>query len=268
MGRVWILEKAFNSDPHPVYRHRIAVKTFDFMDDEQAIERELNIWISLDHPSIVPLKRIGRLNYRIAAIMPLFPGSLSDVLRKHGAIDDEGTARVMLAICDGLAYAWSRFRVLHLDLKPANVLTADAFLIQPRIADWGISRLATHSTGDAHRPGTTDYSDRTSYGAGTPLYMAPERFSGEWALSPAADVFACGMIALELSTGVLPFRFNGMNPVQEIVDGTYLRNAHRLLEDRSKRFREFCLRCLHPDPNLRPHDYDSITREIRSISRS
>lgn len=45
MGRVWLLEQEFNEPFDPVYRRRLAVKTFDFMEDETAIENELNIWI-------------------------------------------------------------------------------------------------------------------------------------------------------------------------------------------------------------------------------
>ena len=80
MGRVWLLEQTFDYSFHPIYRKRIAVKTFDFIKDEQAIEHELNIWVSLDHRSVLPLKKIGRLNFRLAAIMPLLEGSLDDVL--------------------------------------------------------------------------------------------------------------------------------------------------------------------------------------------
>ena len=62
MGRVWLLEQTFDDSFDPIYRRRIAVKTFDFMKDEPAIEHELNIWISLDHRSVAPLKKIGRLS--------------------------------------------------------------------------------------------------------------------------------------------------------------------------------------------------------------
>lgn len=85
MGRVWLLEQTFDYPFNPIYKKRIAVKTFDFIKDEKAIEHELNIWVSLDHRSVLPLKKIGRLNYRLAAIMPLLEGSLDDLLATRGA---------------------------------------------------------------------------------------------------------------------------------------------------------------------------------------
>ncbi len=55
MGRVWLLEQAFEEPLDPIYKRRIAVKTFDFASDQHAIERELNVWISLQHEFILPL---------------------------------------------------------------------------------------------------------------------------------------------------------------------------------------------------------------------
>jgi hypothetical protein len=69
MGRVWLLEHTFDEGYETVLKNRIAVKTFDFMPQHFAIEQELNCWVSLDHVNILPLLRIGRLNYRVAAIM-------------------------------------------------------------------------------------------------------------------------------------------------------------------------------------------------------
>lgn len=40
MGRVWLLEQTFDYSFDPIYRKRIAVKTFDFIKDEQAIEHK------------------------------------------------------------------------------------------------------------------------------------------------------------------------------------------------------------------------------------
>lgn len=40
MGRVWLLEQAFEEPLDPIYKRRIAVKTFDFVSDDRAVERE------------------------------------------------------------------------------------------------------------------------------------------------------------------------------------------------------------------------------------
>jgi len=271
MGRVWLLEKMFDSSFDPVYRQRIAVKTFDFIKDEKIIENELNIWISLDHCSVLPLKKIGRLNYHLAAIMPLLDGSLDDAIEENLVLSEQEVLRIISDIVDGLEYAWTKFKILHLDLKPSNVLVESGSPIRTKIADWGISRLATKnrhaSELKSHGGATATHSQKTAYAAGTPLFMSPERFSGNWVLSPVADIYSLGMIAVQLSTGILPFRFGQVNPVEEIVTGSFFDNACQILKNRSESFRGFCLQCLHPNPDYRPSSYRDIVGHLNSIRR-
>lgn len=271
MGRVWLLEKSFEDHFDPIYRRRIAVKTFDFMKDDQAIEHELNIWISLDHRNVLPLKKIGRLNYRLAAIMPLLDGSLDDLIENRGALDEQSVAKIISDITDGLEYAWSRFKILHLDLKPSNVLVDDKSPTSIQVGDWGISRLATNerrAQGFESGVGCSGViGHKTAYGAGTPLFMAPERFSGSWSLSPSADIYSLGMIALQLSTGILPFRFGQMDPMEEIASGSYFENASALIENRSGAFRELFLQCIHPNHSARPNTYREMSSRLALIGK-
>lgn len=271
MGRVWLLEQTFDDSFDPIYRRGIAVKTFDFMKDEQAIEHELNVWISLDHRSVLPLKKIGRLNYRLAAIMPLLEGSLDDVLEARGALNEHEVLTIISDIVDGLEYAWTKFKILHLDLKPSNVLVESNSPIRTKIADWGISRLAAESQRARGRKGNAmpmaTYDEKTAYAVGTPLFMAPERFSGNWGLSPTADIYSLGMMAVQLNTGILPFRFGQVDPAEEIATGSFFENARQMLENRSEDFRHFCLQCIQPNPSARPSTFRDVANQLNAIIR-
>ncbi|HEX3474246.1 MAG TPA: protein kinase [Kofleriaceae bacterium] len=90
--------------------------------------------------------------------------------------------------------------IVHRDLKPDNI-----FLIRngddrsfPVVLDLGIAQLSRDlASGPQTRTGTL---------IGTPGYMSPEQLRGE-RVSPAADVFALGVIAYELTTGgCLPYQ--------------------------------------------------------------
>ena len=81
-------------------------------------------------------------------------------------------------------------KVVHRDLKPENVLRLDGRWC---LADFGISRYAEATTA----PDTRKF-------AMSPQYAAPERWRAERA-SGAADVYAVGVMAYEMLTGVLPF---------------------------------------------------------------
>jgi serine/threonine-protein kinase len=260
MGRVWLLRQVGSMPFDPVYRRRLAVKTFDYTKDEPAVERELNIWISLDHPAILAMTRIGRLDYRLAAIMPRAEESLADLLERHGPLDEDQVLAVIERIASALEYSWSQFKLLHLDLKPSNVLLDSALgdkglAVRTKVADWGIARLGGARARDLPRPHAA--SGLTSYSAGTPIFMAPERFSGRWALSPSADIYSLGLIAIQLCAGVLPFS-GSVDPIEEVFSGAYLSHAAKALVGKRRRFRELCLACVSPDPSRRPASFSEV----------
>lgn len=268
MGRVWCLELVSAPSGDPVYRHRIAVKTFDFVSDEQAVEHELNAWISLKHRCVVPLRKIGRLNYRLAAIMPLLIGSLDDLIEEHGPFNESEVAKVLLDVVDALDYAWSTFKLLHLDLKPSNVLVENSSPLSAKVSDWGISRLSIDRRQMQSPMDEVPNNHKTAYAAGTPLFMAPERFSGNWILSPRADIYSIGMMAVQLSTGLLPFRFGQENPAVEIATGSYFQNALERLRDHSKRFQRLCLHCIHPDASQRPVAFRELAPALKALIKT
>lgn len=86
-----------------------------------------------------------------------------------------------------------RQNVVHLDIKPANVLyrpTGEAVLV-----DFGLARhahLPDLIEEEFHRP------------VGTPAYLSPEQVLGQRS-DPRSDVFALGAILYQLATGRLPF---------------------------------------------------------------
>ncbi|NUQ73447.1 MAG: protein kinase [Polyangiaceae bacterium] len=82
--------------------------------------------------------------------------------------------------------------IVHRDLKPGNLFLTEREDGSPRIKilDFGIAKIvAEGSTGPV------------SQALGTPLYMSPEQFQLGLKVSPAADIFALGMIAYTLLVG-------------------------------------------------------------------
>jgi serine/threonine-protein kinase len=88
-------------------------------------------------------------------------------------------------VCSAIHYAHLQGAV-HCDLKPSNILIADAGRVL--VTDFGL----------AHRlEGATS---TTMIGGGTPAYMAPEQVRGD-ELSRQTDVYALGVILFEMLTG-------------------------------------------------------------------
>ncbi|MDB5308573.1 MAG: serine/threonine protein kinase, partial [Gemmataceae bacterium] len=107
--------------------------------------------------------------------------------------DVEAVLRILSGLADGLAHAHAR-GVLHLDLKPGNVLLPDDG--EPMLLDFNLSF-------DAAEP------NREVIG-GTIPYMAPEqlidlRSRGKGEIDARTDLYSLGVMAFELLTGANPF---------------------------------------------------------------
>ncbi len=143
----------------------------------------------LNHPDIVTVHEWDTDSDEAFLIMEHVDGaSLADLLDDDGALDLDEAAAVLDAVFSAVEFAHEN-GVLHLDLKPQNVLVSRDGRV--KVADLGISALST-AAGHA-----------TSYG-GTPGYMPPEQIRGE-PVDERTDVWALGALAFELLTNANPF---------------------------------------------------------------
>mgnify|MGYP000492281372 CR=1 FL=1 len=105
-------------------------------------------------------------------------------------IEDVVTKGAAIAIALGDLH---RQHVLHLDLKPANILFRGSGAAV--IVDFGLSR---------HELLPDLYKEHDRKPAGTTAYMAPEQFLGIRS-DRRSDIFALGAILYQMATGVQPF---------------------------------------------------------------
>jgi serine/threonine protein kinase len=131
-----------------------------------------------------------------------------------------------------------------------------------QVSDWGISRIASRIA-EANWSATETENQLTAYGAGTPLYMSPERFSGNWQIAPQADMYSIGIMLVQFIAGTLPFRIEERNPHEEIVSGFYIENVSHILKTKSKRLERIIYSCIHPDIAKRPKTYGALISELK-----
>jgi serine/threonine protein kinase len=274
-GKVWLLKRR-TEEWDWIYGPVNAVKTFNVYEDEQeaVIERELGNWISLQSRHIVSLVKIVRLNFELGALMLLMPGSLDDYLRRHGPLDTPGIRAVLLDVARGLADAQAQANLIHLDLKPQNLLLDSAESPRVRISDWGISRIASQQREHSdwlHTPRAwlaRQTTERTKFAAGTPPYMAPERFSGSWKIGPSADVFSLGIIGVQLMTGKLPTvdPYGDLSRVIDLITShQYFDRAKTLTSTSDGRLAALMLKMIDPNPHRRPVDYHTIIAGLEAV---
>jgi eukaryotic-like serine/threonine-protein kinase len=149
-----------------------------------------------------------------------------------------------LHLCSALQYL-HRHDVLHLDLKPSNIMAQRGTAI---LMDLSIARP----------PG------RARRGIGTPQYMAPEQACGD-ALGPATDVWGLGMVLFEALTGRRAGGISGDNRPRgcgAAVAGS-VRHYRRLPRDVAHLVDE----CLATRPADRP-TVAAIAASLRRVSAS
>lgn len=222
MATVFLLDRVSHSENVMVYKSKLACKIFDQqqLDDEQ-LKNELNIWVNLKHDNIVPLLALSHLNYRLTAVMPLYGNSLRGVLAKQGRLPWREALNILQQIADALQYTASAHDVVHLDIKPENVLCQSlSQRIVAHLSDWGIATIQKGILGT--KTSLQDHS-QTYAGFGTLPYMAPERLLGERAAHQTMDVYSIGIMIYECLIGHLPYRAQTPSELGlEIVESRYM----------------------------------------------
>ncbi len=152
--------------------------------------QEAKVGLSLTHEGIVRIRDVRKSGETSYLTMEWVDGpTLRAFLGERGALPWKDAEPIVRGVLGALAYAHGK-GVLHLDLKPENVLLPrpDA----PKLCDFGLARVMERAGGASLLPG-----------AGTPHYMAPEQQRGD-DLDARADVFAAGVMLYEMLTGELP----------------------------------------------------------------
>ncbi|HQX23958.1 MAG TPA: protein kinase [Pseudomonadota bacterium] len=219
----------------------------------ERFRREAQSAARMQHPGIVSIFEVGAhddLNY---FSMQLVRGeSLASLLAREGQQSPRRAAALLRTIAEAVDYAHS-LGVLHLDLKPGNVLIDERG--EPQVADFGLARRLDDTL-------AAD-SDEVS---GTPSYMAPEQaVLRSHKLSPATDVYGLGAILYELLTGRPPFL--GANPqatLQRVVEGA-VEPPRRLVPALPADLEAICLKCLAKDPAERYRDARALAADLAAF---
>ena len=197
-------------DPNPYVALKILNADFEQHPDAlMSLQREAHKSQSLAHPNVVTVFDFDRDGDRVYMTMELLRGrSLEAVMREargHG-IGREAAVPVIRGIAEGLAYA-HRKGIVHSDLKPGNV-----FLLEdgtPKILDFGIARAVPSAATEQ------DTFDAGVLGGYTEGYATAEMVAGTDP-HPADDMYALGLIAYELLTGVHPYQRQGAVKAREL----------------------------------------------------
>lgn len=205
----------------------------------ERFQREARNAARMQHPNIVAIHDIGVAEELHFFSMRLVRGqSFAAALRDQGPFEPVRAARLMRTVAEALAYAHS-LGVLHLDLKPANVLLDQDGV--PHVADFGLARRIDSAL-------AVDDEEIS----GTPAYMAPEQAqSRAQKITSATDIWGLGAILYELVTGEPPFRAESAQETLKLVVECRLRRPRLMAPQLSPDLEAIILKCLAREPAAR-----------------
>jgi serine/threonine-protein kinase len=238
---VKVLREVYSTDPKFVRRFQVEAKAAS----------------ALQHPNIVQVYDYGQTDGNYYIVMELVEGTdLRRYLHSRGVLDVDRAVIIAHDVALGLGAAHRR-DIVHRDVKPQNVLVGRNGSI--KLTDFGIASVYK----DIHAERLTT----TGMTLGTVQYYAPEQAQGE-IVSPAADVYALGIVMYEMVTGRTPF--DGENAVavamQHIQDAPT--PPSHLNPNLPPALEEIILRCLEKVPEMRFRDGSELARALELLADS
>ncbi len=216
-------------------------------------EQEAKSAARLAHPHVVGVldQGIDEGSGRSTAylVMEYVPGrTLRHLLQERGRLTPRQALAMMDPVIEGLAAAHEA-GLVHRDVKPENVLLASSGQI--KIADFGLARAVTATTGTATLVGTA-------------AYLPPELVTGSSA-DARSDIYSAGIVLFELLTGRQPY--TGDAPVQIAFQHAYERvpAPSVFLPGLAEDLDELVQWCTSRDPEDRPVDGTALLGELRHI---
>jgi serine/threonine protein kinase len=271
-GRYMVLEEIYRGGSGILYlgtdpeRDRpvvLKVPSPETLDDADRLRRfglEGRVASRLVHPNIVPVHEVGEVDgLPYIAMAYVGGGTLADWLPGHAPPTPRQASRLVREIGGAVGYAHDR-GVLHLDLKPGNVMLSpvtpaspEDLGVVPLVIDFGLARLL-------------DGGDEAMDGmdlVGTPPYTAPEQVrEGSRGCRRTADVYALGAILYELLVGWPPFRGeNRLQTIRAVVEDEPVPPGH-LRASVPPELEAICLKCLEKSPDRRFSTAHELSDEL------
>lgn len=205
MGAVYLAERADGE-----YEQKVALKILqESVFTPALVERfrqERQILAGLSHPGIARLLDGGLTkDGRPYLVLEYVDGLPIDLYCDHHALDTTARLRLFVRVAEVVQSAHQQL-VLHLDLKPANILVTEEG--EPRLLDFGIARFLTEA-----EPGLGSQRTEATLRLLTPRYASPEQAQGS-PLGVASDVFSLATLLYRLLTSKLPYPIETASPLE------------------------------------------------------
>ncbi|XP_071445543.1 uncharacterized protein [Hetaerina americana] len=162
-------------------------------EDRRSVEREVDIMKKLQHPRLIQLYDAFDANGKAFwVILELIEGGelFERVIDDDFILTEKACTVFMRQICEGIEFV-HRQSILHLDMKPENILCLTKTGNRIKIIDFGLARKF-------------DPTKKLQVLFGTPEFVAPEVVNFDQ-IGYGTDMWSVGVICYVLLSGLSPF---------------------------------------------------------------
>lgn len=224
-----------------------------YLDNKQEGLRNRKMWLNetrlagkLQHPFIVQIFEAGSTPEFDYLVMEYVPGT---TLKTHTSFDNllpiNRLIDILYKVCNAMDYS-HKMGILHRDIKPSNILLGENNVV--KVSDFGAAYLFNSDTTQVDMVGTLPF-------------MAPEQFTQT---RPAiqADVYAVGVMAYQLLTGMLPFTAKSYDEMiyQKLNEEALPLEKRR--HDIPQALRFAVHRAMHRDKEMRYHSWKAFCDDL------
>jgi serine/threonine protein kinase len=187
------------------------------MDRVRRFQQEARAASALNHPNIVTIHEVGRVDQRYFIATEFIDGetlrrrssengsdATGDGAKSGASLPLTEVLNIATQIADALAAA-HEVGIVHRDIKPENIMLRrrDGYI---KVLDFGLAKL-TEGLGfsiDTEAPTKAQVSTNPGLLMGTVRYMSPEQTRGE-NVDVRTDLWSLGVVLYELVAGCAPF---------------------------------------------------------------
>ncbi|MCI0523925.1 MAG: protein kinase [Acidobacteria bacterium] len=194
------------------------------VDRVRRFEQEARAASALNHPNIITIYEIGRVNTGAGDLhfiaTEFIEGETLRRLMMNPNMELSEALEIAIQCCNALQAAHNA-GIAHRDIKPENImLRPDGYI---KILDFGLAKL-TEQTTDLDAPTKSLLETQPGTVMGTVAYMSPEQARGQ-RVDSRTDVFSLGVVLYEMVSGCRPF---GGATVSDVIAAVLVSEPKRL----------------------------------------
>ncbi|XP_039747632.1 myosin light chain kinase, smooth muscle-like isoform X1 [Pararge aegeria] len=161
-------------------------------DERRNVEREVDVMRRLRHPRLIQLYDAYDWGKYMCVVLELITGGelFERVIDEDFVLTERACTVFMRQICEGIEFV-HRQNILHLDMKPENILCLTKAGNRIKIIDFGLARFY-------------DPEKKLQVLFGTPEFVAPEVVNFDQ-IGYGTDMWSIGVICYVLLSGLSPF---------------------------------------------------------------